>query len=318
MKQDPYVYPNTEVLINKYHVQDLQKLSEIENAIFIIKMREPMPQGNFDYDHLKKIHQHFFGELYEWAGKERRVDISKGESLFARKEFISQEINKISKQLKSENDLKGLNLNQFCQRAAYFFNEINAVHPFREGNGRTLRGFITELSKQAGFHLEWSKVDRAFYIDASIAGFKYDSHPMELVFKKITSPLELNLKNEVNISPALKETLREYLKIQSDLCDCVKNKEIQKSKQLEIESKRLASSLVSNPEIITLSNQHKRSIHENDGNPKSKSILSKLEKGSITIDEVLMVFDHAKRSALTIKKQADKKRVLKFWGKFDF
>lgn len=311
MAKDIYVYPETNVLINKHGIRDQNALEDLESSIFMVKNSQPLPKGNFDYDHLKKIHHHFFGELYDWAGKERRVDISKGESLFARKEFISQEINKICKQLKSENDLKGLDIGQFCQRAAYFFNEINAVHPFREGNGRTLRGFITDLSNQAGFHLEWSKVDRAFYIDASIAGFKCDNQPMELIFKKITSPLELNLKNVVNISPDLKESLRAYLKIQSSLCDCVKNKELQKAKKLEIESKRLAKGLIHHREFMDLSNKNLNPAHAKNVKPQAKRMLARLEASEITMNDIHFIFEHAKRSVLNLKNQLEKKVSIK-------
>lgn len=95
MNKDPYVYPDTNVLINKLGLTEEKALEEVERGIYFRKSKMQLPNGNFDYDHLKAIHKHFFGDLYEWAGKERTVDISKGGDLFALKEFITKETNKI-------------------------------------------------------------------------------------------------------------------------------------------------------------------------------------------------------------------------------
>lgn len=198
MTKDPYVYPGTVVLINKLDVHDAVSLQEIENSFYFAQLTKPLPIGGFDYKHLKNIHKHLFGNLYSWAGEERTVDIIKANSHFARKEFITNEINKQFASLKTENYLQNVSIEIFIGRAAHYFNEINAAHPFREGNGRTLRAFFGLLAEQAGYQLSWDKVDSHEYTRASILGFNENNKPMEEVFKKVTLPLEqeLSLHNQ--------------------------------------------------------------------------------------------------------------------------
>jgi cell filamentation protein len=85
---DPYVYPGTETLINKFGIKDAHSLSIREGEIFALKCLEPLPEGQLDYAHLKAIHYHFFSELYEWAGKERTVDIAKQNSYFGNVNYL--------------------------------------------------------------------------------------------------------------------------------------------------------------------------------------------------------------------------------------
>jgi cell filamentation protein len=187
MTKDPYVYPSTDILINKLDIHDAEKLKDAEALFYYVKSHQPLPQGEFDYTHLKAIHQHFFGDLYEWAGQERTIDIAKGDSYFAHQQYISQALNKLFAALKKDNHLSGLQQNEFCKKLSYYFNEINAAHPFREGNGRTQRAFCDLLAKQAGYYLDWKKVPIQEYIEASIAGFNGNYEAMENILKDITT-----------------------------------------------------------------------------------------------------------------------------------
>jgi cell filamentation protein len=63
--------------------------------------------------------------------------------------------------------LRGLPADAFATRCAYYFGEVNAVHPFREGNGRTQREFFRELALEAGHMLRWRRVERDEMISAS-------------------------------------------------------------------------------------------------------------------------------------------------------
>lgn len=192
--KDPYVYENSNVLINKFNIQDASQLEEVEKSIFMYKFDHPLPEGNFDYNHLKAIHKHFFEGLYDWAGNERTVDISKGNSYFDSHEFIEKALEKIFTQLARVNYLKDFPFGHFTRKLSYYFNEINAAHPFREGNGRTLRAFCSLLSEQAGYHLQWENTDRQTYIQANIFGFEGQNEAMENIFQKICSKDSIALK----------------------------------------------------------------------------------------------------------------------------
>ncbi len=225
MPIDPYVYPGTQTLINRFDIRDAEELQRIESANFILKQHDPLPQGNLDFDHLKAVHRHFFGEIYTWAGQERTVDISKSDSLFCLSGFIHKEINKLFDQLKKEQHLQGLEKKPFCERMAHYFNEINAVHPFREGNGRTLRAFSESLAQKAGYELHWDTIDRKVYLSASIDGFKGITDSMEQVFDIISEPRLVSLSQKALLHPqsstsekilsdALKEKLLDYADLQ--------------------------------------------------------------------------------------------------------
>ncbi|NNM59058.1 MAG: hypothetical protein HKM04_04520 [Legionellales bacterium] len=185
---DLYVYPGTTVLINLHGIRDQEKLDQYELMLYTAQVNEPLPRGQLDYAHLKAIHHHFFGTLYAWAGQERTVDIAKGDTLFAHYPYIASASQKLFSQLNNELFLRSLDKGDFCERLSYYFNEINAIHPFREGNGRTQRAFCDLLAKQANYTLDWTKTTTIDYIQASIEGFQGNYVAMQTIFERITSP----------------------------------------------------------------------------------------------------------------------------------
>ena len=127
-----------------------------------------------------KIHKYLFGDIYEWAGKIRTVDISKG-TFFCLVQFIEMQFDEIYRELKNENFLVDITEKEtFGKRVAYYLSEINMVHPFREGNGRTQRIYIEQLCKKNGrFDIDYSKVDNDAMVKASIASASKDYSQME-------------------------------------------------------------------------------------------------------------------------------------------
>lgn len=207
---DPYVYPGTNILINKFGIKDdAEKLNIIEGRLFVLKSQEPLPHGSFDYDHLKAIHKHFFADIYDWAGQERIVDIAKENSYFGHIAYISGELTKLFNNLKKENYLQNLDHPEFCKKLSYYFNEINAAHPFREGNGRTQRAFCDMLAKEAGYLLDIKLLNhnRDEYLQASIDGFLRANYtPMEKIFQKVILPLERVRPTIVAATPIVAQT----------------------------------------------------------------------------------------------------------------
>jgi cell filamentation protein len=142
-----YEYPN-DVLRNKFSIMDAEELKRVEATLTAIRIAQldehPIP-GRFDLDHLKAIHHHIFQDVYEWAGELRRVDISKESSWFAHFAFIESNANALLPDFAREHHLRGLPADQFTARAAYYLGELNTLHPFRDGNGRTQRAFLSAL-----------------------------------------------------------------------------------------------------------------------------------------------------------------------------
>jgi cell filamentation protein len=157
MSQDPYADPVTGVLRNRLGLSTAGELAsaerEITHAALIFLKEAPVLPG-YDLTHLCAIHRRIFGDIYDWAGQIRTVAIAKG-SLFCLPQYIESAADEVSRDLHAENLLRGLPRDAFTERLTYYLGEVNAIHPFREGNGRTQRAFFEQLAGDAGFIVSW-------------------------------------------------------------------------------------------------------------------------------------------------------------------
>lgn len=104
-----YCYPNSNVLVNKFNINNAEKLLEIETDIVVYKsfeLRQEGITGKFDINHLTGIHKYLFEELYPFAGLFRTENIAKGEFRFAEWEFIEEQLGNLLEELKRENYLE--------------------------------------------------------------------------------------------------------------------------------------------------------------------------------------------------------------------
>jgi cell filamentation protein len=186
-----YCYPNSRVLKNKLGIADAESFKISEREITSVVMQEIMEypvEGHFDFDHLRAIHKSLFEDIFSWAGEIRTVDISKG-SYFCSSHHIEKFASALFNELKKENYLKPTNPSDLCSRLAYYFAEINALHPFREGNRRTQRIFILCLAESLGYTLHYAKVTDREMMNASVESFNGNNAPLESLFEKIIEPL---------------------------------------------------------------------------------------------------------------------------------
>ena len=186
---DPYCYPGTTVLRNYFDIRDASLLAESESELSHLAEAEIQStpiSGNFDLPHLQEINRRLLGSIYPWAGELRTVRISKDGSVFAYPENIKPFLDQLFKELQREYYLKDMPCDTFICRIAYYLGELNAAHPFREGNGRTSRIFIFQLAHQAGYEIHFDKADPKEMIAASIASFRGDNTRMENLLSKIT------------------------------------------------------------------------------------------------------------------------------------
>lgn len=214
---DPYVYPNTEVLKNKFGIRDSERLLEIEKTITLgawqdIREGKIKIKKTFDYKHLKSLHKELFKDLYDWAGKERTVDISKPGTLFCRAMFIEEEAKRIFNNLKKDNFLKDIkDKSKFSEKLGQLFLDINMLHPFREGNGRSQRLFIGDLAKENGYYLEWANISKEEMIQIS----KNDNvKEVAKIFKENLKEVNQDLKtqNQLVQKYKLKEKVKNKIK----------------------------------------------------------------------------------------------------------
>jgi len=177
---ESYCYPKTNILKNKLGIKDDNALTIAEREITSLKLLKlfNMPLiSEFNFEALCKIHKFIFEDIYEWAGLIRRGDfLSKGNSIFCRGPYIAENAKVIFENIIRENNLLGLSKPEFIKRMAYYMGEINALHPFREGNGRTAREFFRQLSLNAKYTLDFSKTEKEELLTADIEAFngKYD------------------------------------------------------------------------------------------------------------------------------------------------
>ena len=188
---DPSKYPGLDVLINKRDIRDAARLDKFEHERSSLRgfdLQQSPIKGYFDLEHIKTIHQHLFQDVYEWAGKTRSVFLMKGGSMFAHPDFIEKYWQMEHKKIEAQNFLRGMDKEKFTGELARHYGEINAIHPFREGNGRSTRVYLTQLAKEAGYELDYSKVDKGRWNEAAKQSFDTDPKAMQQVFAAIATP----------------------------------------------------------------------------------------------------------------------------------
>jgi len=182
MADDPYVYPGTDVLRNHFGIRDAAELAERDAGLTAVRMAELEQRfvpGEYDLAHLQAVHRKIFGDLYPWAGELRTVKIAKGESMFALPQHVAPYLTGVLSDLAKEDRLRGLERDEFVERLAYYYAEINAVHPFREGNGRTQRAFLGRVAADAGHPIDWTDLDPDGNIRASRASHRGDNEELK-------------------------------------------------------------------------------------------------------------------------------------------
>lgn len=190
MSVDPYLDPSTGVLRNKFGVTDAELLRQIAADISAARLDElaarPLP-GLYDLDHLRAFHRAIFGDVFAWAGEIRTIQIFKETGFCPPQHIVSYAAGEFAN-LAKENYLRGLSISEFVPKLAHYCAEINELHPFREGNGRTQRAFLRQLAAEAGYRLDWTLVDSDENAQAAIAAHVGNLAPLRRLVQAITMP----------------------------------------------------------------------------------------------------------------------------------
>ncbi len=187
---DPYLDPVSGVLRNLLGITDAGELAQVEAALTASRLidleRRRLP-GRYDLAHLRAFHRYIFADIYGWAGELRTVAIAKGD-LFCLPQHLQSAAAEIFARLAAADRLRGLSREQFITRVAEFLADVNALHPFREGNGRTQRAFFSQLAHDAGHHIDWIRMDPAQNTAASMAAHRGDLTPMQEMLDDLIDP----------------------------------------------------------------------------------------------------------------------------------
>lgn len=181
-------------LTNKLGLTDSAKLQEREYQITTAKTLDVLdedPPAVLDFDYLLKLHARLFGDIYDFAGKVRTVNIAKPDSPvpFAYADYIQPYADQIFSELKSRRYLTGLNKTDFVAGLAWLSSELNALHPFREGNGRTIRLFLDQICANAGYTIDFNLATREEILAADCAAFAGDLAPLTALYTKIVDKI---------------------------------------------------------------------------------------------------------------------------------
>lgn len=191
---DPYLIPGSRVLRNLLDITNAGTLARAEYR-FTLGRRQQLhtspPVGDFDLLHLQRIHRHLFQDIFDWAGELRTVDIEKRSSAFQPVSKIETGAQFCFGVLHDGPLLRGASVSdrEFVKRMSTLFEQINYMHPFREGNGRTQRAFLDQVAERAGRTLAWRNVGENDHIRASIECFDTGSgEAYEWIFAQLMMP----------------------------------------------------------------------------------------------------------------------------------
>lgn len=188
--QSIYCYPDSNVLKNKLNIRDLRELKDVEEKFVAIKqlvlLQKPIP-GRFTINHLLRIHRFLFEDVYPFAGHIRREQISKGETLFFPPDLIKRELRRVFGEIHEAGMLQEKKPQSQIQHLSHVMAELNIIHPFREGNGRSIRELIRCMAQVYGLTLNWGNADQDTMMDAAIASVYDDMALCEILHQCLES-----------------------------------------------------------------------------------------------------------------------------------
>ena len=180
-----YCYKDTSVLKNKLNIRDAERLKQIEADITAIRQNDMLSRpikGRFTANHLRAIHRYLFGDIYPFAGQYRKEDIMKGTTRFLAHPEIPIKLKALLTVLRSEAYLEGAGFETIVSRSAYYLAELNYIHPFREGNGRSIREFMRLLYLKNGCEIDWCSVSAEQLLHAMELSV-YDTAELENILR---------------------------------------------------------------------------------------------------------------------------------------
>lgn len=184
-------YPDTDIYINHFNLKDEELLDSVETEIVSIRMAEIIKMNkkwSFDFDHLKELHKMLFGDIYPFAGNVRFVSITK-KTVFCMPQFIDSMALQIFTKLKGDNYLVDQEHESFVDDLAYYMAEIHALHPFLDGNTRTMRLFFRQLANSAGWEFNFDDTDSSRFLEADIASLEGDYQSLISILLDAVVPL---------------------------------------------------------------------------------------------------------------------------------
>lgn len=185
-------YPGTTVLVNRFGLKEQKKLDTVERQIVLLKGAEIERNAvfkNVDFNYYKAIHRQLFEDIYDWAGKVRTINISKKGTVFTKQDNIERIGQLKFKRLADISYMNNMDESNFVKELTEFYNDLNILHPFREGNGRTLRLFTTLLVRNTGRDICFADCDSDLLMIATIKAAHGDLSLLRSTFEGIVKTI---------------------------------------------------------------------------------------------------------------------------------
>ena len=195
---DPYLQPDG-TLKNKFGVADAAELERRESdraSWRALSLADSGGLAKAGLARLQAIHHHLLQDVYAWAGEPRTINISKAgfqDSTQFHRFTPAAEIEAAARDVfgraEAAGYFKGLSRQDFAKLAADHFADVNQLHAFREGNGRTQRLYIQSVAPDAGHTLDFAGISHERMIAVSIATDSGNREPMRRPFEEISDPV---------------------------------------------------------------------------------------------------------------------------------
>ncbi|MEK4555243.1 Fic/DOC family protein [Jeotgalicoccus sp. FSL K6-3177] len=171
---------------NLLGAQNMKELEQLERVAFYLSSSK-IEEDGLDFllplspNTVTILHKKLFGDLYVFGGEIRDKTLMKDKTRFCEPQFIEEQLSILCRAINNESSWNSVE--EAAERLSYFKTELNMIHPFREGNGRTIRLVIREVAKSKGYDWSIDLMDNNEYMEAMISS-QYDTGKLEKVFLK--------------------------------------------------------------------------------------------------------------------------------------
>ena len=182
-----YTYKGTDILKNKLDIKDENLLKEFETRIVAFKIATistlTLPM-KYTPDRLKFIHKYLFEDIFYFAGEYRKENITKENFRFSEYVYIEDNIKQIFEKI-DINKMRIMSFNEFIKTLSYIMTELNVLHPFREGNGRTIRELVREICFDCGYVIDWYEINHDDILRASIKAIVDETEQIKMLRRSV-------------------------------------------------------------------------------------------------------------------------------------
>lgn len=135
-------------------------------------------------ERLKFIHKYLFEDIFYFAGEYRQENITKGNFRFSEYVYIEDNIKQIFEKI-DINKMRIMSFNEFIKTLSYIMTELNVLHPFREGNGRTIRELIREICFDAGYVIDWYEINHDDILRVSVKAVFDETEQIKMLRRSV-------------------------------------------------------------------------------------------------------------------------------------